>query len=64
MLDKPQFKELLLQALEYRDDAHNDAQILERVLQKLAIDAEQPTPGRGIVRTLGEALVAESPRGR
>jgi rubrerythrin len=43
---------------EYLEQTRTHAQILEQVLQKFEIDAEQPSPGREIVRGLGEALVA------
>ena len=42
----------------YLEQTNTHVQILEQVLQKLEIDAEQPSPGRDIVRGLGEALVA------
>ena len=42
----------------YLEQTNTHVQILERVLQKLEIDADQPSPGRDIVRGLGEALVA------
>lgn len=42
----------------YLEQTHSHVQILERVLQKLAIDPEQSTPGREIVRRLADALVA------
>ena len=42
----------------YLEQTHTHVQVLERVLQKLEIDPEQPSPGRDIVRGLGESLVA------
>ena len=42
----------------YLEQTNTHDQILEQVLQKLEIDADQPSPGRDIVRGLGEALVA------
>lgn len=42
----------------YLEQTNTHVQILEQVLQKLEIDADQPSPGRDIVRGLGEALVA------
>ena len=42
----------------YLEQTNTHVQILEQVLQKLEIDADQPSPGREIVRELGEALVA------
>ncbi len=42
----------------YLEQTNTHVQILEQVLQKLEIDADQPSPGRDIVRDLGEALVA------
>ena len=43
---------------EYLEQTRTHVQILEQVLQKFEVDAEQPSPGREIVRGLGEALVA------
>jgi rubrerythrin len=43
---------------EYLEQTRTHVQILEKVSQKLEIDPEQPSPGRDIVRSLGEALVA------
>ena len=43
---------------EYLDQTRNHAQILERVLQKFEIDVEERSPGRDIVRSLGDSLVA------
>ena len=42
----------------YLEQTRNHVRILERVLQKLEIDPEQPTPGREIVAALGASLVA------
>jgi rubrerythrin len=42
----------------YLEQTNTHVQILEQVLQKLEIDADQPSPGRDFVRGLGEALVA------
>lgn len=42
----------------YLEQTHSHVEILERVLQKLEMDAEQPSPGRDVVRGLGESLVA------
>jgi len=42
----------------YLEQTNTHVQILEQVLQKLEIDADQPSPSREIVRALGEALVA------
>jgi hypothetical protein len=42
----------------YLEQTRTHVQILERVLQKLEIDPEQQSPGRDVVRGLGEALVA------
>lgn len=43
---------------EYLSQTRKHVQILEGVLQKFEIDPEQQTPGREIVRSLGESLVA------
>ena len=42
---------------EYLEQTHLHVAILERVLRTLAIDPEQQSPGRRIVRSLGNALV-------
>jgi hypothetical protein len=42
----------------YLEQTHTHVQILEGVLQKLEVDAEQSSPGRDVVRGIGEALVA------
>jgi rubrerythrin len=43
---------------EYLAQTRKHVQILEGVVQKFEIDPEQQTPGREIVRGLGESLVA------
>jgi hypothetical protein len=43
---------------EYLKQTRNHVQILERVLQKFEIDVEERSPGRNIIRKLGESLVA------
>jgi rubrerythrin len=43
---------------EYLEDTLNHVQILERVLQKFEIDVEEHSPGRAVVRSLGDSLVA------
>jgi rubrerythrin len=43
---------------EYLDQTRNHAQILEHVLQKFEVDVEERSPGRDIVRSLGDSLVA------
>ena len=43
---------------EYLDQTRNHVQILERVVRKFEIDVEEQSPGRDIVRSLGDALVA------
>jgi rubrerythrin len=43
---------------EYLEQTRNHVQILERVLEKLEIDAERRTPGRDIVAALGASLVS------
>jgi hypothetical protein len=42
---------------EYLEQTHTHAALLESVLRKLEIDPEHPSPGRRIVRSLGNALV-------
>jgi ferritin-like metal-binding protein YciE len=42
---------------QYLEQTHSHVEILQGVLRKLEIDAEQQSPGRGIVRSLGNALV-------
>jgi rubrerythrin len=42
----------------YLDQTRRHVQILEGVCKKFEIDAEEPSPGRKIVRDLGAALVA------
>jgi hypothetical protein len=43
---------------EYLDQTRNHVQILERVLRKFEIDVEEHSPGRSIVRSLGNEFVA------
>ena len=50
-------QDLKHQWAEYLDQTHSHVEILERVLRKLEIDPEQQSPGRRIVRSLGNALV-------
>jgi len=42
---------------EYLEQTHTHVEILEGVLRTLEIDPEQPSSGREIVRSLGDALV-------
>jgi hypothetical protein len=41
----------------YLEQTHMHVQILEQILRLAEIDPEQPTPGRDVVRWLGESLV-------
>mgnify|MGYP003576563277 CR=1 FL=1 len=50
-------QDLKHQWAEYLDQTHSHVEVLERVLRKLEIDPEQQSPGRRIVRSLGNALV-------
>jgi rubrerythrin len=42
----------------YLEQTRTHVQILQRVLQTLEMEPEQPSPGRDVVRALGESLVA------
>jgi rubrerythrin len=42
---------------EYLEQTHTHVATLEGVLRKLEVDPEQPSPGRRIVRSLGNALI-------
>jgi rubrerythrin len=42
---------------EYLEQTKNHVTIIEDVLEKLDLDPEEETPGRKVVRTIGEALV-------
>jgi hypothetical protein len=42
----------------YLEQTHTHVQILEQVLRTFEVDPEQPSSGREIVRSLGDALVA------
>jgi len=42
----------------YLEQTHTHVQMLEQILRTFEIDPEQPSPGREIVRSLGNALVA------
>ena len=42
---------------EYLEQTQNHVKIVLRVFDKLGLDPEEETPGRGIVRHIGEALV-------
>jgi rubrerythrin len=50
-------EDLKYQWSQYLAQTRTHVEILEGVLRKLEIDAEQPSPGRAIVRQLGLALV-------
>jgi hypothetical protein len=50
-------EDLKYQWSEYLEQTHTHAAILEGVLRTLEIDPEQQSPGRRIVRSLGNALV-------
>jgi rubrerythrin len=41
----------------YQEQTRNHERILLRVFQELGLDAEEQSPGRGIVKQLGQALV-------
>ena len=42
---------------EYLEQTKNHVTIMEDVLTKLDLDTNEETPGRKVVRTIGEALV-------
>ena len=42
---------------EYLEQTKNHVTIMEDVLAKLDLDPDEETPGRKVVRTIGEALV-------
>ena len=46
----------------YLEQTHMHAQVLEEVLRKLEIDPEQHSPGRAVVRGLGNALITAMER--
>jgi len=50
-------EDLKYQWSEYLEQTHTHAALLEGVLRKLEIDPEHASPGRRIVRSLGNALV-------
>jgi rubrerythrin len=50
-------EDLKHQWAEYLEQTHTHVAILERVLSTLEIDPEQQSPGRRIVRSLGNALI-------
>ncbi len=59
-----QLHELLYQALEtelggvqYLDQTRNHVQIVQDIMERLALDPETETPGREVVRHTGESLV-------
>lgn len=43
---------------EYLEQTRNHERIVLTLMEKLALDPEQDTPGRGVVRHIGESLVA------
>jgi rubrerythrin len=43
---------------EYLDQTRNHVQIVQDVLTRLGLDPNEETPGRQVVRTIGEALVS------
>jgi len=51
-------KDLEREWIKYLEQTRTHVKILEHVLQKLEIDAEQRSPGRDIVTALGTSLVA------
>jgi rubrerythrin len=50
-------EDLKYQWSEYLEQTHTHVETLEGVLRKLEIDSEQQSPGRRIVRSLGNALI-------
>lgn len=42
---------------EYLEQTRNHARIVLELMEKLGLDPEQETPGRGVVRHIGESLV-------
>src|SRR4029079_15960457 len=43
---------------EYLEQTKKHVQIIEDVFHKLGLDPNEPTPGRKVVKTIGETLVA------
>jgi hypothetical protein len=50
-------KDLREEWQEYLEQTHRHEQILREVFESLGLDVEKQTPGRKVVRTIGEALV-------